>query len=75
MLHGELTVPRHYIYCTRNPPDDRFRPFLERSRQEGWGVFELNSSHNPHINAPDELTGIFDEIAKATGLTQAGAAV
>ena len=25
---GALTLPRHYIYCSRNAPDDRFRRFL-----------------------------------------------
>ena len=35
---GELTLPRHYIYCTRHPPNDPFRQFLERARREGWGV-------------------------------------
>jgi pimeloyl-ACP methyl ester carboxylesterase len=28
---GPLTLPRHYIYCKRNPPDDRFRRFYERA--------------------------------------------
>jgi len=65
LLHGEPIVPSHYIYCARRPADDRFRPFLERARAEGWSTYEIDSSHNPHINMPDELAEIFDEIAKS----------
>lgn len=33
-LHnGPLT--RHYIYCARRPPDDRFRRFYERTKRKG----------------------------------------
>ncbi|MES1154808.1 MAG: alpha/beta hydrolase, partial [Pseudorhodoplanes sp.] len=49
MKNGELTLPRHYIYCARRPPDDRFRPFYERAQREGWGAYEIDASHNPHI--------------------------
>ena len=35
---GPLTLPRHYIYCTRHSPDDRFRRFYDRAQREGWGV-------------------------------------
>lgn len=62
--NGELTLPRHYIYCTRRPPDDRFRPFYERATKEGWGAYEIDASHNPHITAPDALTELFDRIAR-----------
>jgi pimeloyl-ACP methyl ester carboxylesterase len=63
--HGELTVPRIYVYCTRIRPGDHFRQYLERAREEGWDIYEMDSSHNPHINIPDELTDILDEISKA----------
>jgi pimeloyl-ACP methyl ester carboxylesterase len=62
-LSGELTLPRHYIYCTRHPPDDRFRKFLERARREGWGTSEIDASHNPHITCPQVLMGLLDKIA------------
>jgi pimeloyl-ACP methyl ester carboxylesterase len=62
--NGELTLPRHYIYCTRRPPDDRFRPFYERAKREGWGHDEIDASHNPHITAPDALAVLLDRVAK-----------
>ena len=60
---GPLTLPRHYIYCTRIPPDDRFRRFYERAKREGWGVTELDSSHNPHITCPEALADLLHRIA------------
>jgi pimeloyl-ACP methyl ester carboxylesterase len=61
---GELTLPRHYIYCARHPTNDPFRQFLERARREGWGTSEIDASHNPHITCPDVLMGVLDKIAK-----------
>jgi len=52
LQHGELTLPRHYIYCKRCPPDDRFRQFYDRARNEGWVHMKSTPSHNPHITAP-----------------------
>jgi len=63
LLNGELTLPRHYIYCRRSPPDDRFRQFYERAQREGWGHYEIDASHNPHISAPQELARLLDGIA------------
>ena len=65
--NGELTLPRHYIYCKRCPPDDRFRQFYERARREGWGHHEIDASHNPHITAPESLAILLDEIAGNAG--------
>jgi len=63
-LHnGPLTLPRHYIYCTRHTPDDRFRQFLDQARRESWGAYEIDSSHNPHITCPDVLTDLLTRIA------------
>ena len=62
--HGELTLPRHYIYCKRCPPDDRFRQFYDRARREGWGHHEIDASHNPHITAPEALAALLDGIAR-----------
>ncbi|HZQ11340.1 MAG TPA: alpha/beta hydrolase [Pseudolabrys sp.] len=61
--NGPLTLPRHYIYCTRHSPDDRFRPFYERAKREGWGVHEIDSSHNPHITCPQVLADLLTRIA------------
>lgn len=60
---GPLTLPRHYIYCRRNPPDDRFRPFYERAKREGWGAYEIDASHNPHITCPEVLADLLARIA------------
>jgi pimeloyl-ACP methyl ester carboxylesterase len=62
LQNGPLTLPRHYIYCTRRPPDDRFGRFLERAKREDWGAHELDSSHNPHITCPDALAALLDHI-------------
>ena len=62
--HGELTLPRHYIYCKRCPPDDRFRQFYDRARREGWGHDEIDASHNPHITAPEALAAILDRVSR-----------
>jgi len=62
--NGELTLPRHYIYCTRRPPDDRFRQFYERAKREGWGHDEIDASHNPHITAPEALAALLIGIAR-----------
>lgn len=64
LRNGALTLSRHYIYCTRNAPDDRFRRFYERAKREGWGAYEINSSHNPHITCPEVLADLLDRIAR-----------
>jgi len=61
--NGELTLPRHYIYCQRCRPDDGFRRFLERARREGWQHHEIDASHNPHITAADALAALLHGIA------------
>ena len=63
LRHGELTLPRHYIYCKRCRPDDGFRRYYERAKQEGWGHHEIDASHNPHITAPEVLAALLDGIA------------
>ena len=61
---GPLALPRHYIYCARHAPDDRFRRFYERARRDGWGASEIDSSHNPHITCPDVLATLLDRIVQ-----------
>jgi pimeloyl-ACP methyl ester carboxylesterase len=63
LQNGALTLPRHYIYCARHPPDDRFRVFYERATQDGWGAHEIDASHNPHITCPDVLADLLNRIA------------
>ena len=60
---GPLTLPRHYIYCTRNAPDDRFRRFYERAKRENWGASEIDASHNPHITCPEALADLLDKLS------------
>jgi pimeloyl-ACP methyl ester carboxylesterase len=63
LRNGPLSLPRHYGYCTRHSADDRFRRFYERAKREGWGTYEIDSSHNPHITCPDVLAALLDRIA------------
>jgi pimeloyl-ACP methyl ester carboxylesterase len=63
-LNAEPAMPRYYIYCTKTPPDDRFRRFYDRARTEGWDSFTIDASHNPHITTPNELADILEKIAK-----------
>ncbi len=63
MQNGALTLPRHYIYCTRHAPDDRFRRFYERAMRDRWSATEIDSSHNPHITCPESLADLLGRIA------------
>jgi pimeloyl-ACP methyl ester carboxylesterase len=62
-LSGELTLPRHYIYCTKIGIGDTFGQFFARAKDESWQTYELDASHNPHITAPDALLAILTQIA------------
>ena len=64
-LAGEVDrLLRTYIYCMRPGPGDVFRQFAQRARtEEGWQYREIDSSHNPHITAPDALAALLHEIA------------
>jgi pimeloyl-ACP methyl ester carboxylesterase len=64
LKNGPLTLPRHYIYCRRAGPGDPFRRFHERAMREGWGVSEIDASHNPHITAPDVLMAALENIVR-----------
>ncbi len=68
LKYGELTLPRHFIYCKRHNPGDPFRQFLDRARRENWGAIEIDSSHNPHITCPDLLAGLLEQIAQGRRL-------
>jgi pimeloyl-ACP methyl ester carboxylesterase len=64
LRNGPLTLPRHYIYCRRAGPGDPFRRSYERAGRAGWGLSELDASHNPHITAPEPLMAALDAIAR-----------
>jgi len=63
LQNGPLTLPRHYIYCARHSPDDRFRPFYERAKREGWGASEIDSSHSPQVTNAVALADLLAKIA------------
>lgn len=55
-LSSEPACPRHYVYATRAPPADPFRPFYERAKSgEGWTAHRIDASHAPAITAPQRL--------------------
>ena len=58
---GDLP-PRAYIRCRWHGPDDVFRPYADRGRNEGWPYFELDASHNPHITAPAALYDVLSQL-------------
>lgn len=63
LAHGEPTMPRSYIYCTRIPPGDVFGQFAKRTKTEaGWRYFELDASHAPNVTAPAALMGVLEQI-------------
>jgi len=62
-LHGELTLPRSYIYATRAAPLDTFGQFARRAKTEpGWRYYEIDASHSPHVTAPEALMTVLEEI-------------
>jgi pimeloyl-ACP methyl ester carboxylesterase len=63
LTRGPLTLPRSYILCTRS---QAFRRFADMARAAGWPVYDLDSSHNPHITCPDALTTLLNDIAAKT---------
>ncbi len=63
MQGGALTLPRHYIYCKRNPPDDRFRRILRTRQARRLGRHEIDASHNPHVTCPETLADLLSRIA------------
>lgn len=61
LTRGPLTLPRHYILCTKS---DAFRRYAEKAKTSGWPVYELDATHNPHITVPQELAGLLERIAQ-----------
>ena len=61
--NGPLTLPRSYIYARRYIPGDPFRQFLVRAQKDGWPVYEMDTSHSPHITAPEALMEILQGVA------------
>jgi pimeloyl-ACP methyl ester carboxylesterase len=65
-LRPGVAVPRHsYIYCMRIGPCDIFGSFAAQAKADpAWRYFEIDSTHGPHITAPDQLVELVDRIAK-----------
>jgi pimeloyl-ACP methyl ester carboxylesterase len=62
-LDERMPPPRSYIYCRHIGATDVFRQFAERAQREsGWRYFEIDSSHNPHITAPQALMDLLEKI-------------
>lgn len=40
-----------------------FEPVAERAKADGWGIYHIDSGHDPMITNPEELAGILLEIA------------
>jgi pimeloyl-ACP methyl ester carboxylesterase len=63
LQHGEPTLPRSYIYCTRIPPGDTFGQFARRAKSEpGWSYHEIDASHAPNVTAPEALMTLLEKI-------------
>ena len=61
--HGELALPRSYIYAMRIAPADAFGQFAARAKQQpGWRYHEIDASHSPHVTAPDTLMALLERI-------------
>ena len=63
--HGELKLPRSYVYATRAAPLDVFGPCARRAKDErGWRYLEIDASHSPHVTAPDALMNVLRKIVE-----------
>jgi pimeloyl-ACP methyl ester carboxylesterase len=61
--HGELLLPRSYIYATRISAADTFGQFSRRLRSEpGWSYHEIDASHSPAVTAPEVLMKLLEKI-------------
>jgi pimeloyl-ACP methyl ester carboxylesterase len=65
LTRGPLTLPRHYIWCKLTAPHN-FRRFHDKVQgRPGWRCYVMETSHNPHITAPQGLRDILLQIAGA----------
>lgn len=62
LKNGDSKLPRAYIYCLRRSAADPFRPFAERAKQEKWDYREIDSSHSPHVTAPEALAALLGSV-------------
>jgi pimeloyl-ACP methyl ester carboxylesterase len=52
-------IPRSFILCS----ESGFDPVAERARQSGWGLYKLETDHDPMITRPREVAEILLKIA------------
>lgn len=57
-----LTLPRSYILCRKEGPS-LFPAFAEQAQRDGWGYYELMTSHDAMITVPEELADILVKVA------------
>jgi pimeloyl-ACP methyl ester carboxylesterase len=62
LTQGPLTLPRHYVLCTKS---EAFRRYADKAAAAGWPVYELDSSHSPHVTAPEALAALLETIVGA----------
>lgn len=65
-LSGAPLPPRAYIRCTRPMPGDPQGSSAARARASGWPYVEIDTSHNPHVTAPELLAATLDQLIRAT---------
>jgi pimeloyl-ACP methyl ester carboxylesterase len=57
-----LTLPRSYVLCRKEGPS-LFPAFAEQAQRDGWGYYELMTSHDAMITVPEELADILVKVA------------
>jgi pimeloyl-ACP methyl ester carboxylesterase len=63
LTHGELSLPRSYIYAKRISPADTFGQFSRRfSNDPRWNYHEIDASHSPNVTAPEALMALLQKI-------------
>ncbi|CAN7210905.1 alpha/beta hydrolase [Phenylobacterium sp. LjRoot225] len=65
-LSGKELPPRAYIRCTRLPPDDPQKSSALKAKANGWPYVEIDTSHNPHVTAPELLASTLLRLAQVT---------
>lgn len=65
-LSGDDLPPRAYIRCTRIMPGDPLKSSALKAQQSGWPYVEIDTSHNPHVTAPDLLAETLHKLTWTT---------
>jgi pimeloyl-ACP methyl ester carboxylesterase len=65
-LSGGEMPPRAYIRCTRILPGDPQKGAAATAQKNGWPYVEIDTSHNPHITAPELLAVTLQKLVQLT---------